>query len=439
MRGNGRPSDVHVASWGNGGGMDIHHGFNGGRQVVVVRGDGSSVFAGRRGFGYVQRPFMFGGVPYAHRTFFFGGHVYDRFYAPFFFHGISVSVYAPIGFFHPAFYGWAFHPWAVPIPYTWGFISRPWYGYYGAYFAPYPVYPRPSLWLTDYLISQSLMAAYQSRAVGAAPPPLPADVAMTPEVKDLIAAEVQRQIAIETAEAKAGRTDPESSGIAHMLSDNVQHVFVAGKDLDVTDLNGSECALSEGDALQLTGPPASDASAATLVVLSSKGGRECHRGTNVTVAFADLQDMQNHMRETIDQGLGELETKQGQDGLPALPAAAQGEPVKAAFAANAPPPEADVAAQIKEQSQAADAAEKQVQGEAAQPAAPAETPAPAGAPAQAPAAAPGPAHVSVGQSIDEVTAVLGTPLDVLTNGNKQIYVYKDFKVTFKNGKVSDVR
>jgi len=57
----------------------------------------------------------------------------------------------------------------------------------------------------------------------------------------------------------------------------------------------------------------------------------------------------------------------------------------------------------------------------------------------APAPAPGPAQVSVGQSIDEVIAALGQPTDVLKNGNKQIYVYKDFKVTFKNGKVSDVR
>ena len=26
----------------------------------------------------------------------------------------------------------------------------------------------------------------------------------------------------------------------------------------------------------------------------------------MTVAFTDLQDMQNHMRETIDQGMGEM-------------------------------------------------------------------------------------------------------------------------------------
>jgi hypothetical protein len=436
MRANGRPSDVHVATYGNGGGMEIHHGFNGGRQVVVVRGDGSHVFAGRGGFGYVQRPYVWGGHEYAHRTYFFGGRVYDRYYSPFSFHGVSVAVYAPFGFYHPAYYGWAYHPWAAPISFSWGFTARPWYGYYGAYFAPYPVYRSPSFWLTDYLISQSLMDAYRARAASAAA--LDPAYAMTPDVKDLIAEEVQRQIAIETAEAKLGRTDPEASGIAHLFSDHVQHVFVAGKDLDVTDAGGSECALSEGDALQLTGPPAGDANVATLVVLSSKGGKECGKGDNVMVAFADLQDMQNHMRETIDQGLGELQTKQGQGGLPALPPAAQGAPVKAEFAASAPPPEADVAAQIKEQAQAADAAEKQVVAETAQPAAAAETPTTPAAPA-APAPAPGPAQVSVGQSIDEVIAALGQPTDVLKNGNKQIYVYKDFKVTFKNGKVSDVR
>ena len=62
-----------------------------------------------------------------------------------------------------------------------------------------------------------------------------------------------------------------------------QHVFVAGKDLDLVDATGTECAVSEGDALQLTGPPAADATAANLVVMASKGGNECRRGVTVAV------------------------------------------------------------------------------------------------------------------------------------------------------------
>jgi DNA-binding NtrC family response regulator len=44
-------------------------------------------------------------------------------------------------------------------------------------------------------------------------------------------------------------------------------------------------------------------------------------------------------RATIDQGLGELQSKQGKGGLPALPTAAAKPPVQSGFAAIAPPPD----------------------------------------------------------------------------------------------------
>jgi len=70
-----------------------------------------------------------------------------------------------------------------------------------------------------------------------------------------------------------------------------------------------ECHLSEGDAVQMVTAPASDATAANVVVKSSKGGVEC--GANVTVAvnLSDLQEMQNHMREQIDAGLKDMQSK----------------------------------------------------------------------------------------------------------------------------------
>jgi hypothetical protein len=37
-----------------------------------------------------------------------------------------------------------------------------------------------------------------------------------------------------------------------------------------------------------------------------------------------------------------------------------------------------------------------------------------------------------------VTANLGAPVTVIDLGSKKIYKYKDMKVTFKDGKVSDV-
>ncbi|MGA8580181.1 MAG: hypothetical protein WB579_15960, partial [Bryobacteraceae bacterium] len=261
-----------------------------------------------------------------------------------------------------------------------------------------------------------------------------------PEVKQLIADEVKQQVALENTEAAAANPNAEpdsaSSSIQRLLTDGRPHVFVAGTDLDVTDAAGNECSLSEGDAIQLRGAVAPDAQAANLAVLASKGGKECPRGDVVSVALQDLQDMQNHMRETIDAGMQELQKKQGQSGLPAAPAAAAAPPAESPMAALAPPPppDSEVSAEINQQSQEADQAEKEATADAA-----ASGPGPnaAAAPAAAPAAQP--VSIDVGQTIDQVTAALGTPLKMVNLGAKQIYVYKDMKVTFKDGKVVDVQ
>jgi len=52
---------------------------------------------------------------------------------------------------------------------------------------------------------------------------------------------------------------------------------------------------------------------------------------------------------------------------------------------------------------------------------------------------PPPQTIQLGQTIDEVVATLGQPDKIVNLGAKQIYVYKDLKVTFLKGKVSDVQ
>jgi hypothetical protein len=52
---------------------------------------------------------------------------------------------------------------------------------------------------------------------------------------------------------------------------------------------------------------------------------------------------------------------------------------------------------------------------------------------------PEPAQIEKGQTPDQVKAAIGTPEKIINLGAKQIYVYKDIKVTFVNGKVSDVQ
>lgn len=342
-----------------------------------------------------------------------------------------MNVYAPGFYYAPAFYGWAYYPWAAPITFGWGWAGNPWYGYYGGYFTPYPVYASPSLWLTDYLVSQTLQAAYTARAAELANAQANF-TPMTPDVKQQIADEVQRQINLERAEAAAGAQaapDPGSSGIARMLSDNNAHVFVVAAGITVPS-NAGECAITEGDVIQLRPGTPPNAPTANLVVLATKG-QDCQRGSTVTVGVADLQEMQNHMRETLDLGLADLHKKQGQNGIPVAPAAAAAPPVQTAFAAIAPPPDPNVATELSAQTKEADQAEEEALGAAGTggPNANPPNPEPVAPPASK-------TPLTVGQTPDEVIAILGQPLNIVDLGAKKIYVFKDLKVTFTAGKAS---
>ena len=251
-RPNGRVSDIHDARRG----MDVHHDLAGGRRVSMERADHSRVYAERGRRGFVERPYGYHGHDFARRSYYYHGRAYDRYYRGYGYRGVYLNVYAPGFYYAPAFYGWAYNPWAVPIAYGWGWgVGNPWFGFYGGYFAPYPVYPSAAFWLTDYIISQDLQAAYAARqeaaaeAAAAGAPPAGGPPVLTPEVKQMISDEVRAQLALENQEAGQNAqqqdVDPASSGIARMLSDGRPHVFVAGGSLDVVDASsGQECAIS---------------------------------------------------------------------------------------------------------------------------------------------------------------------------------------------------
>lgn len=50
-----------------------------------------------------------------------------------------------------------------------------------------------------------------------------------------------------------------------------------------------------------------------------------------------------------------------------------------------------------------------------------------------------PVRIELGQTIDQVQAILGKPEKMVDLGSKKIYVYKDLKITFLDGVVSDVQ
>jgi hypothetical protein len=414
-----RSSDGRVREVRTPSGMVIRHEPLGVRRVEVVRPGGRVIVSTGR-TGYVQRPLVFGGGTYVQRTYIVRGRPEVRVYRPLHYGGLVVNVYRPVRYYPAPLYTWAYSPWYRPVYYSWGWGGRPWYGYYGGWFTPYPVYNSPSLWLTDYLIASTLEAAYQARMEASIADANAAAYArnstpLTPEVKQMVADEVRRQLEEERAEqANSNGSQPA------LFGGGDSRVFVVANALDVNS-NAGECAVSEGDVLQLDGRPQPDAVSANAIVLASKGA-DCRKGSIVTVGIADLQEMQNHMRATLDQGLSDLRSKQGQGDIPALPPAAAGAPVEAPYAAEARP-DPDALREIPQVAQEAERAEQDVVNQSR------STGGGAGAPVT----------ISLGQSTDEVVAMLGQPSKTADLGSRQIYIYKDLKITFTDGRVSDVQ
>ena len=407
------------------GGAVITHRPNGVRSVEVARPGNQRIVtsAGGRG-GYAQRPLMVHNQAFVQRTYYSHGQAYARVYRPFTYRGVAMEMYTPVRFYRPAFYAYAYSPWLTPVSYSWGWAGSPWFGFYGGYFSPYRVYAGPAFWLTDYLFAMTLQEAYQERMDAnlqgggyAAGGP----VGLTPEVKQAVADEVHRQLDMEAAEGQSMTANGGAGNVmAPVFADNIPHVFVVSSALMVDD-RGPGCAITEGDVLQLR-PGSSNGATADTIVLASKRG-DCRRGSVVSVQLQDLQEMQNHMRATLDQGLAELQSRQGRGGLPPLPAAAAAAPVASPIAA-AVQPDPNVATELSQAAQEATQGEQEVVDQSA--------------PADAGNAA-GPVTISLGQSIADVESMNGKPDKVIDLGAKKIYVYKDLKITFTDGKVSDVQ
>jgi hypothetical protein len=394
-------------------GTVVYHPPNAPRRIEVVRPGGALVVASAPGHGYVQRPVIINNTTIIKRTYIYNGVPQARIYRPRMYNGVSLVVYTPVRYYRPTFYAYAYNPWPRPIVFGWGWGGSPWYGYYGGYFTPYPVYASPSLWLTDYLIAATLENAYQERMAARAAavnsyqdsgPSAP----MSPEVKQAIADEVRRQIDQERAQQQGGQ-DP------NIFADNGSHVFVAGSTIMVNS-NMGECAISEGDVLQMNAPPPMNSAYADVIVLSSRGP-DCRKGSRVSVGLGDLQEMHNQMLATIDRGMGDLQSKQGQGGLPPLPQGSAGT-IDSPYASQAQPDQ-NVAGELTTVSQDADRAEQQAVSQSADAAAP--------------------PTLTLGLYVDDVKAIQGEPDKIVDLGSKKIYVYKDLKITFVDGKVSDIQ
>jgi hypothetical protein len=410
-------------------GGHVYHPPAGPRRVEMVRPGGRVVVATAPGHGYVQRPIVVNNVTIVKRTYIYGGRPAAVIYRPRIYNGVNLYVYTPVRYYRPAFYVYAYRPWPRPIPYAWGWSVSPWYGYYGGYFRPYPVYASPSLWLTDYLLAATLENAYQERmAANSMPannyaPSGGQSVPLSPEVKDQIAEEVRRQIDMEKSEQMAGGGNGQANTV---LSDNVPHVFVANASYAYNS-NSGECSITEGDVLQMNGAPPLNVGTANLMVLASRG-QDCPKGATVQVPLQDIQEWNNAMRATIDRGLGDLQAKQGQEGIPVPPAGSTGT-IDTQWASQAHP-DADAPGDVTGTLQESDRAEQQAVNQA--------QPMSAYQPTTPTAPASNTPTLVLGMSLDQVKAIQGEPSKIVDLGNKKIYVYKDLKITFTDGWVTNI-
>lgn len=405
---NGQVRQVQMSN-----GTVVYHPPNAPRRVEMVRPGGRIIVAGAPGHGYVQRPVVIRNTTIIKRTYIYNGVPQARFYRPRVYNGITLAIYTPARYYRPTFYAYAYDPWPRPISYGWGWGGSPWYGYYGGYFTPYPVYASPSLWLTDFLIAATLETAYEERMAARSTPAVyqaaGQSAPMTPEVKQAIADEVRRQIDQERAE---GQTANSPAGQENIFADNASHVFVSNATFAVNS-NAGECAITEGAVLQMNSAPPPNSQFADLTVLSSRG-QDCRKGSRVSVALQDLQEMHNQMLATLDRGLADLQSKQGQGGLPNLPQGSTGT-IDSPFAQEAQP-DPNAASELNSVAQEADRAEQAVnQSDSAPP------------------------TLSLGLSIDDVKSIQGEPQKIVDLGSRKIYVYKDLKITFTNGKVTDIQ
>jgi hypothetical protein len=416
------------------------------------------------GRGYIQRPYSYGGHTYYARAYYYHGGYYRAYYHPYYYHGVYLHGYMPAYYYPPAYYGWAYNPWPAPVPYAWGWAGNPWYGYYGAYFAPYPVYPSAAFWLADYMIAASLADAYAAGAAAAAsneaqlryvnpahlvfasydPDTGTTSPTMTKEVKDAVSEEIKRELA--ASQKAQDPSDGSTASLATLLADKQPHVFIANTGLTVTSA-GQDCGLTEGDVLGLDNAPAQDATTADLRVLASKQ-EDCAKGSTVSVELTDLQEMHNHLLSNIDKGMAEMKDHPGQGGLPAPPAEAIQGTKEAPYAAAAPAADPNGATELDAQAQQGAQLEQEIAGEAAAPDADSVTASASpigGVAPQAPAAAPAPARpagpitIAQGQTPEQVIASKGQPINKVNFPNKTVFIYSDMKIVFVGGKVSDVQ
>jgi hypothetical protein len=396
--------------------MRIDHGAHGNRRIVTEH-NGRRVVSMGHGRGYSERAYYNrGGRAYYQRTYYYGGHRYAYAYRGYYYHGYRYYGYAPAYYYRPVYYGWAYNPWPAPVYYNWGWAGNPWYGAYNYYYTPYPAYPAANYWLTDYMMSEQLRAAYaaglaaqgkaDSPSVGSSAdliaglwssdqliasnleaaygenfffsPAGAAQPALSKEVKDALAEEVKRQLALDKNAAEKPKNASvffdrtvspnlhatyggaaEAEEVPPALDPNFRY-FVVVSDLELTPDSGDECQLTQGDVIYRSGDQVSDDNNIDVVVKRIKKD-DCAIGTKGSLDANDIQEMHNQFRVSLEAGLKALAEKNGKDGLPKAP-----DTTTTSGEVPAPTPDNNVDADLQQQQKDADQLEAEVKNSGGQ-------------------------------------------------------------------------
>ncbi len=303
------------------------------------------------------------------RTFVNGGHilythVYQRHVWYQFGRAFSYETFVPAVRYPGAYYAWALAAWPHPVSYTWGWQVQPWYPMYGSLFTPYPVYTSPDLWMTDYIIAQSMQTAYQAQTVApasqpapqgaaaapasdssvalpaaepsdAAPAPQPvvvppapqsigppsAPVALPPAITPQVKAQLTAQIKVQLQEQQAAAAMPvtlTTQSTPPALRPN--HVFFqVVQPIDVpSGTANSHCSLSANDYIKRTGEMSTEDWMIPVVVELSRPP-DCPEGLRTRIGLNDLNAMENEQEAQVLEAMQAASKSMGPNGPPSGP------------------------------------------------------------------------------------------------------------------------
>ena len=205
--------------------------------------------------------------------------------------------------------------------------------------------------------SGNWMASIEVRQNQPAEGESPAATPMSPEVKQMIDAEVHRQLQAEQAAAQSPQAQPANDQAPPPALDPAQRLFVVSSNLGVSTAEGQECELTPGDVItRIDDTPGTDGKV-KVSVMSGKPD-DCSIGSSPRVEVSDLQEMHNSFREQLDSGLKTLAEKSGTGGLPKAP-----DTQTSAGEVPPPAPDRNVDTQLADQQKEATQAEAEVQQE----------------------------------------------------------------------------